>query len=117
MISTMLLCPDLAGAKANRYIVANRLFTIGYVEQELLRKRWLHGEPKPERLLVADDGDWPRVHPNRLHPYATWRYSDGKGRKSVMRGWMEQLSDALDSSLGNEGRTVYAGEIDFTPDI
>jgi hypothetical protein len=106
----------LARAKVNRHIVANRLFTIGYVEQELLRQRWLHGEPKPERLIVADYGDYPRVHPNRLHPYATWRYTDGKGRRPVMESWLGQYSLALDTNLIDNG-VKYDGEIDFTPDI
>jgi len=89
---------------------------MGYVEQERLRERWLIGEEKPERLQVADEGDMPKALPNHYHPFANWRETDGKGRKSVMKSWMGLIGIGLDNAL-METNNRMAGEIDFEPAI
>ena len=113
MQQTMLVMSP-AEAKRNRYLVANRLNTMGYVEQELLRARWQIGEPKPARLQVADYGDLPIVLPNHYHPFAQFRLSDGRGRKPGMRSWLGLIS--LDNGI-NEVNSRMAGEIEFEPAI
>ena len=114
MIHNDLLVVSLAQASRNRCMVADRLNTMGYVEQELLREHWVTGEPKPDRLQVAEYGDWPAVSPKHYHPYANYRATDGKGRKSVMRSWLGQLGIGLDHGIAEQNERI-AGEIEFEP--
>jgi len=97
-------------------MVANRLNTIGYVEQELMRARWQIGEAKPERLVVADYGDLPLALPKHYHPFANYRESDGRGRKSVMRSWLGLYALDKGAALVEENNRM-AGEIEFEPAI
>ena len=116
MQQTMLVMSP-AEAKRNRYMVANRLNTIGYVQQELLRARCQTGEPKPERLLVADYGDLPIVLPNHYHPFAQFRLSDGRGRKAIMQSWLGEIGVGLDNGAIKYGGSQLEGEIEFEPTI
>jgi len=95
-------------------MVAERLNTIGYIEQERLRERWVTGEAKPERLQVADNGDLPIALPNHYHPLVNWRETDGKGRKPVMRSWLGLCSLDLGAI---EYKERMAGQIEFEPAI
>ena len=112
-ITTQLVASP-AEAKRNRFMVAERLNTLGYVEQELLRARWQMGEAKPARLQVADYGDLPVVLPTHYHPFADWRNSDGRGRKPVMKSWLGLCSLDLGAI---EYKERMAGQIEFEPAI
>jgi hypothetical protein len=131
-MDTSMMCPSLPRAKRNRFIVHEGLFVLGYIEQEILREHWTTGTPKPTRLIVGED--FPTVLPNRYHPFADWRATDGRGRKSVMKGWLGEAGFALDLGLIADCRNnrhvkarivkatkviavKYAGEVDFMPSI
>ncbi len=98
MLENTAMCPSLIRAKQNRWIVAEHLFTIGHIQQEILRQHWETGAPKPARLIV-DEGELPEALPRHYHPFASWRETDGRGRKSIMRGWLGTASLSLDVTL------------------
>lgn len=118
-----LLCESRQRARENREIVADHLFTLGYIEQETLRERWITGEEKPVRLIVEDN--LPEILPSRYHPLAGWRTTDGKGRKPIMKGWMGELGYALDLTIEPDRKAKVkvetsvrlVGEIEFCPNI
>jgi hypothetical protein len=96
-MNTSLMCPSIPRARVNRRIVHDHLFTLGYIEQEILREHWQTGTEKPERLVVGEE--FPTILPRRYHPFANWRESDGRGRKPILKGWMGDLGIALSLDL------------------